>query len=81
MQLEKTELEKKLLELKSVKYDSVVRNEYEKLILNYYNKKDFEYFRIAKDFEKNAKLAKDTLGTISSLTNLGQYFFNSCSKN
>ena len=76
MQLEKTELEKKLLELKSVKYDSVVRNEYEKLILNYYNKKDFEYFRIAKDFEKNAKLAKDTLGTISSLTNLGQYFFN-----
>ena len=73
---QQTEIEKKLSELNAKKYDSLVRNEYEKLILLYYNKQGIEYYYIAKDFQKNAARAKDTLGTISSLTNLGQYFFN-----
>ena len=40
MKLEKTDVDKILLLLNSKKYDSLVRGEYEKLILPYYNKKE-----------------------------------------
>ena len=66
----------KLLFINSKKYDSLVREEYEKLISPYYNKKDTEYYQIAKDFEKNSEKSRDTVGMINSQINLGQYFYN-----
>lgn len=76
MKLEKTNIENILLHLNSKKYDSLVRGEYEKLILPYYNKKDTAYYQIAKDFEKNSEKSRDSLGLINSQINLGQYFYN-----
>ncbi len=74
--LEKSELDIKLAELNSKKYDSLIREEYEKLILDYYDKKDSMYYLIARDFEKNSRFANDTIGLISAQANLGQYFYN-----
>lgn len=54
----------------------MVRGEYEKLILPYYNKKDTAYYQIAKDFEHNARKSKDVVGLINAQINLGQYFYN-----
>ena len=74
--VQQTDVEKKLSQLNNKKYDSVVRNEYEKLILPLYNTKDTTYFIISKNFERKAQIANDTIGVINAQTNIGQYFLN-----
>lgn len=73
--LKKSDLDQSFIDLKSIKYDTIVRKELENLAVKFiYNNK--KYFNIYKYIEENSNKINDTFGIIEAKTNFGVYYSN-----